>query len=88
MAKGKKAEMNSKLSSFGDILANKESNNIPMQKVSPVKEVQTTEKITTHNVNSETTPIQNCKANNTNTDSKIHLYNYIRIKFTDNDINV
>lgn len=46
MAKGKKAEMNSKLSSFGDILANKESTNIPMQQVSPVEETQTTEKIT------------------------------------------
>jgi hypothetical protein len=44
MAKGKKAEMNSKLSSFGDILANKESTNIPMQQVSPVEEIQTTEK--------------------------------------------
>jgi hypothetical protein len=46
MAKGKKAEMNSKLSSFGDILAQKESTNIPMQKVSPVEEIQTTQKTT------------------------------------------
>lgn len=44
MANGKKAQMNSKLSSFGDKLANKESNNIPMQQVSPVEETQTTQK--------------------------------------------
>jgi hypothetical protein len=46
MAKGKKAEMDSKLSSFGDILAKKESTNIPMQQVSPVEEIQTIEKAT------------------------------------------
>lgn len=44
MAKGKKAELDDKLSSFGDKLAQKESNNIPMQKVSPVEEIQTAEK--------------------------------------------
>jgi hypothetical protein len=44
MAKGKKAEMDSKLSSFGDILAKKESTNIPLQQVSPVEEIQATQK--------------------------------------------
>lgn len=44
MAKGKKQELDNKLSSFGDILAKKESTNIPLQQVSPVEETQTTEK--------------------------------------------
>ena len=44
MAKGKKQELDNKLSSFGDILAKKESTNIPLQQVSPVEETQITEK--------------------------------------------